>query len=45
MDDPDTNLSTEHQQKGDAKEPSDTLDRDQPRTEAENDPPRRSSLT
>lgn len=26
---PDTNLSTEHQQPGDAKRPSDTLDRDQ----------------
>ncbi len=26
---PDTNLSTEHQQPGDAKRPSDTLERDQ----------------
>lgn len=41
----DANLSTEHQRKGDARKPSDTLDRDQPKTDAENDPPRRSSLT
>lgn len=45
MEKSDENLSTEHQQKGDAKRPSDTLDRDQPKTKAENDPPRRSSLT
>ncbi len=42
---PDANLSTEHQRKGDARKPSDTLDRDQPKTDAEKDPPRRSSLT
>ena len=41
----DTNLSIDHQRKGDARKPSDTLDRDQPKTDAEKDPPRRSSLT
>lgn len=45
MEKSDENLSTEHQLKGDAKKPSDTLDRDQQKTDAENDPPRRSSLT
>lgn len=45
MEKSDENLSTKHQLKGDAKKPSDTLDRDQQKTDAENDPPRRSSLT
>lgn len=37
------NLSTEHQKKGDAKAPSDTLDRDRP--PAQDDGGRKSSLT
>lgn len=41
----DANLSTGHQREGDARWPSDTLDREQPKTDAENDPPRKSSLT
>ncbi len=36
------NLSTEHQQQGDARRPSDTLDRGQPNEETI---PRKSSLT
>ncbi len=36
------NLSTEHQKPGDAKKPSDTLDRDQP--QREDDGGRKSSL-
>lgn len=36
------NLSTEHQRVGDARRPSDTLDRDQPNEETI---PRKSSLT
>jgi hypothetical protein len=39
------NLSTEHQRDGDARRPSDTLDRGQPSTEGEDAPPRKSSLT
>lgn len=39
----DPNLSTEHQRPGDAKKPSDTLDRDHP--PAEDDGGRKSSLT
>ncbi len=35
------NLSTEHQKRGDAKRPSDTLDKDQPNAETI---PRKSSL-
>lgn len=37
------NLSTEHQEGGDARRPSDTLDRDQPPSEEAI--PRKSSLT
>ena len=37
------NLSTEHQQDGDARRPSETLDRDQPKREETI--PRKSSLT
>ncbi|MBB4153642.1 hypothetical protein GGQ80_001548 [Sphingomonas jinjuensis] len=40
---PDHNLSTEHQKTGDAKQPSDTLDRDRP--PAKDDGGRKSSLT
>lgn len=40
---PAPNLSTEHQREGDAKRPSDTLDKDQP--PAEDDGGRKSSLT
>ena len=40
---PAPNLSTEHQRKGDAKRPSDTLDKDQP--PAEDDGGRKSSFT
>jgi hypothetical protein len=36
------NISTEHQQDGDARRPSDTLDKDQP---SEETIPRKSSLT
>ncbi len=43
--DGDANRSVDHQQDGDARRPSDTLDRDQPKTQAEDDPPRKSSLT
>ncbi len=43
--DGDANLSVEHQREGDARRPGDTLDRDQPKTPAEDDPPRKSSLT
>jgi hypothetical protein len=38
----DPNLSTEHQKSGDARRPSDTLDKDQPNEETI---PRESSLT
>jgi hypothetical protein len=38
---PDPNLSTEHQRSGDARRPSDTLDKDQPQGETI---PRKSSL-
>lgn len=43
--DGDVNLSVDHQRDGDARRPSDTLDREQPHTPAEDDPPRKSSLT
>jgi hypothetical protein len=39
------NLSTEHQNDGDARRPSDTLNKDAPSTEGENAPKRKSSLT
>ncbi|GGB25479.1 hypothetical protein GCM10011380_13830 [Sphingomonas metalli] len=39
----DPNLSTEHQRDGDARRPSDTLDKGQP--QAEETIPRKSSLT
>jgi hypothetical protein len=43
---PDKNLSTEHQNEGDARRPSDTLDRGQPAsTEGQDAPKRKSSLT
>jgi hypothetical protein len=38
------NLSTEHQNDGDARRPSDTLDRGQVSTEGRNAPKRKSSL-
>jgi hypothetical protein len=38
------NLSTEHQRDGDARRPSDTLDRGQPSEEGRDAPPRKSSL-
>ena len=38
------NLSTEHQRDGDARRPSDTLDRGQPSHEGEDAPKRKSSL-
>lgn len=42
----DTNLSTGHQNEGDARRPSDTLDRGQPESTEGRDPPKRkSSLT
>lgn len=41
----DPNLSTEHQRDGDARRPSDTLDRGQPSTEGQDAPKRKSSLT
>lgn len=42
----DTNLSTEHQNEGDALRPSDTLDRRQPEnSEGQDAPKRKSSLT
>jgi hypothetical protein len=37
--------STEHQHGGDARRPSDTLDKDMPSTEGQNAPKRKSSLT
>jgi hypothetical protein len=40
----DANLSTEHQREGDARLPSDTLDRGQATTEGENAPKRKSSF-
>ncbi|MEH3038484.1 MAG: hypothetical protein PGN21_00230 [Sphingomonas paucimobilis] len=43
--DGDANLSVDHQRDGDARRPSDTLDRAQPKAPAEDDPPRKSSLT
>jgi hypothetical protein len=39
------NLSTEHQNEGDARRPSDTLDKGTPSTEGQNAPKRKSSLT
>ncbi|MCT8002329.1 hypothetical protein NZL82_10605 [Sphingomonas sanguinis] len=39
------NLSTEHQKDGDARRPSDTLDRGQDSTEGQDAPKRKSSLT
>lgn len=39
------NLSTEHQRDGDARRPSDTLDRGQPSTEGQDALKRKSSLT
>jgi hypothetical protein len=39
------NLSTEHQNDGDARRPSDTLNKDTPSTEGQNAPKRKSSLT
>lgn len=39
------NLSTEHQNEGDARRPSDTLDKGQPKKEHEDDLGRKSSLT
>jgi hypothetical protein len=37
--------SSEHQHGGDARRPSDTLDKDMPSTEGQNAPKRKSSLT
>jgi hypothetical protein len=42
-DEPD--LSSEHQNDGDARRPSDTLNKDTPSTEEKNAPKRKSSLT
>jgi hypothetical protein len=39
------NVSTEHQKEGDARRPSDTLNKGAPSTEGENAPKRKSSLT
>jgi hypothetical protein len=39
------NLSTEHQNEGDARRPSDTLNKDAPSTEGQNAPKRQSALT
>jgi hypothetical protein len=39
------NLSTEHQNEGDARRPSDTLNKDTRSTEGQNAPKRKSSLT
>lgn len=39
------NLSTEHQHDGDARRPSDTLNKDAPSTEGKDAPKRKSSLT
>ena len=39
------NLSTEHQNEGDARRPSDTLNKATPSTEGKDAPKRRSSLT
>ena len=41
----DPNLSTEHQRDGDARRPSDTLDRGQGSSEGRDAPKRKSSLT
>jgi hypothetical protein len=41
----DPNLSTEHQRDGDARRPSDTLDRGRSSTEGQDAPKRKSSLT
>jgi len=41
----DPNLSTEHQRDGDARRPSDTLDKGQDSTEGQDAPKRKSSLT
>lgn len=38
------NLSTEHQDEGDARRPSDTLDEEQPRHQADEGPKQKSSL-
>ena len=43
--DGDANLSVDHQRDGDARRPSETLDRGQPHDSREDDPPRKSSLT
>ncbi|MCP8893070.1 hypothetical protein [Sphingomonas faeni] len=39
------NLSTEHQNEGDARRPSDTLNKDTPSTEGQHAPKRKLSLT
>lgn len=39
------NLSTEHQNEGDARRPSDTLNKGTPSTEGQDAPKRKSSLT
>jgi len=39
------NLSTEHQNDGDARRPSDTLNKDTPSTEGQNAPKEKSTLT
>ncbi|MGE7206487.1 hypothetical protein ACQKJZ_12485 [Sphingomonas sp. NPDC019816] len=39
------NVSTEHQKPGDARRPSDTLDKGRPGTEGQDAPPRKSSQT
>lgn len=39
------NLSTEHQNEGDARRPSDRLNKDTPSTEGQDAPKRKSSLT
>lgn len=41
----DPNLSTEHQRDGDARRPSDTLDKGQDSIEGQDAPKRKSSLT
>ncbi|WP_294322558.1 hypothetical protein [uncultured Sphingomonas sp.] len=43
--DGDANLSVDHQRSGDARRPSDTLDREQSHDDREDNPPRKSSLT
>lgn len=40
-----SNLSTEHQKSGDARRPSDTLDKGRTNVEGRDAPPRKSSLT